>query len=67
MRNQDPLIVETLVEVLAQDGIQLHTTSTPSEIVKNADGSLTVRCDGQSGHVTVDCVILVVGGRSNDR
>ena len=56
MRNQDPLIVETLVEVLEQDGIQLHTNSTPSKIVKNADGSLTVKCDGQSD-VIVDCVI----------
>ena len=60
MRNQDPLIVETLVEVLAQDGIQLHTNSTPSEIVKNADGSLTVKCDGQSD-VIVDCVIWAAG------
>ncbi|HHF1130051.1 TPA: glutathione-disulfide reductase, partial [Haemophilus influenzae] len=60
MRNQDPLIVETLVEMLEQDGIQLHTNSTPSEIVKNADGSLTVKCDGQSD-VTVDCVIWAAG------
>lgn len=60
MRNQDPLIVETLVEVLEQDGIQLHTNSTPSEIVKNADGSLTVRCDSQSD-VIVDCVIWAAG------
>ena len=59
MRNQDPLIVETLVEVLAQDGIQLHTNSTPSEIVKNADSSLTVKCNGQSD-VIVDCVIWAV-------
>ena len=60
MRNQDPLIVETLVEVLEQDGIQLHTNSTPSEIVKNADSSLTVKCDGQSD-VIVDCVIWAAG------
>ena len=56
MHNQDPLIVETLVEVLEQDGIQLHTNSTPSKIFKNADGSLTVKCDGQSD-VIVDCII----------
>ena len=54
MRNQDPLIVETLVEVLEQDGIQLHTNSTPSEIVKNADSSLTVKCDGQSDVSTIN-------------
>ena len=60
MRNQDPLIVETLVEELEKDGIQLHTNSTPSKIVKNADGSLTVKCDGQS-NVIVDCVIWAAG------
>ena len=60
MRNQDPLSVDILVEVLAQDGIQLHTNSTPSEIVKNADGSLTVKCDGQSD-VIVDRVIWAAG------
>ena len=60
MRNQDPLIVETLVEVLEQDGIQLHTNSTPPKIVKNAYGSLTVKCDGQSD-VIVDCVIWAAG------
>ena len=41
LRTQDPLIVETLVEVLAQDGIQLHTKALPEEVVKNTDGSLT--------------------------
>ena len=60
MRNQDPLIVETLVEVLEQDGIQLHINSTPPKIVKNADGSLTVKCDGQSD-VIVDFVIWAAG------
>ncbi len=44
MRNQDPLIVDTLLEVLAQDGIELHTQATPQEVVKNADGSLTLNC-----------------------
>ena len=51
MRNQDPLIVETLVEVLAQDGIQLHTKALPEEVVKNADGSLTLKLqDGRETH-----------------
>jgi len=60
MRNQDPLIVETLVEELEKDDIRLHTNSTPSKIVKNADGSLTVKCDGQSD-VIMDCVIWAAG------
>ena len=48
------------MEELEKDGIQLHTNSTPSKIVKNADGSLTVKCDGQS-NVIVDCVIWAAG------
>ena len=60
MRNQDPLIVETLVEVLAQDGIQLHTKALPEEVVKNADGSLTLKLqDGRE--TTVDTLIWAIG------
>lgn len=60
MRNQDPLIVETLLEVLEQDGIQLHKHTTVQEIIKNEDGSLTVRFDHER-HITVDCVIWAAG------
>ena len=60
LRNQDPLIVETLVEVLAQDGIQLHTQAVPEEAVKNADGSVTLKLqDGRE--TTVDCLIWAIG------
>ncbi|OOF36052.1 glutathione-disulfide reductase [Rodentibacter rarus] len=60
MRNQDPLIVETLVEVLEQDGIVLHKHTTIQEIIKNEDGSLTAKFDHER-HVTVDCVIWAAG------
>ena len=60
LRNQDPLIVETLVEVLAQDGIQLHTKALPEEVVKNTDGSLTLKLqDGRE--TTVDTLIWAIG------
>ena len=60
LRNQDPLIVETLLEVLAQDGIQLHTKALPEEVVKNADGSLTLKLqDGRK--TTVDTLIWAIG------
>ena len=60
LRNQDPLIVETLVEVLAQDDIQLHTKALPEEVVKNADGSLTLKLqDGRK--TTVDTLIWAIG------
>ncbi|MDD0823243.1 glutathione-disulfide reductase [Mannheimia sp. AT1] len=60
MRNQDPLIVETLVEVLAQDGIELHTQAIPQEVVKNADGSLTLKLeDGRE--TTVETLVWAIG------
>lgn len=60
LRNQDPLIVDTLLEVLEQDGIQLHTQAIPQEVVKNADGSLTLKLeDGRE--TTVDSVVWAIG------
>ncbi|BFU60472.1 MULTISPECIES: glutathione-disulfide reductase [Rodentibacter] len=60
MRNQDPLIVDTLLEVLEQDGITLHKHTTVEEIIKNEDGSLTVKFDHER-NITVDCVIWAAG------
>ena len=46
--------------MLAQDGIQLHTKALPEEVVKNADGSLTLKLqDGRE--TTVDTLILAIG------
>lgn len=60
LRNFDPLIVDTLLEVIQQDGIQLHTKAIPQEVVKNADGSLTIKLeDGRTQEV--DCLIWAIG------
>ncbi|WP_044470087.1 glutathione-disulfide reductase [Mannheimia massilioguelmaensis] len=60
LRNQDPLIVDTLVEVLAQDGIHLHTNAIPQEVTKNQDGSLTLKLeDGRE--TNVDAVVWAIG------
>ncbi len=60
LRNFDPLIVETLVEVINTEGPTLHTQAIPKAVVKNADGSLTLQLeDGRSE--TVDCLIWAIG------
>ncbi|MDP8032752.1 glutathione-disulfide reductase [Pasteurella atlantica] len=60
LRTFDPFIVDTLLEVLAQEGIQLHTQAIPQEVVKNADGSVTLKLeDGREQ--TVDCLIWAIG------
>ncbi len=60
LRTFDPLIVDTLVEVMNTEGPNLHTESTPKAITKNADGSLTLQLEnGQT--FTVDSLIWAIG------
>ncbi|EMM5379876.1 glutathione-disulfide reductase [Citrobacter koseri] len=60
LRSFDPMITETLVEVMNTEGPTLHTHAIPKAVVKNADGSLTLQLeDGRSE--TVDCLIWAIG------
>lgn len=60
LRQFDGDIVQVLTDVMATDGLNLHTSATPQEIIKNADDSLTiVLADGRT--VDVDCLIWAVG------
>ncbi|BCS49911.1 glutathione-disulfide reductase [Aeromonas jandaei] len=60
LRNFDPMIHETLVEIMAQEGPKLHTHAIPKAVLKNADNSLTLQLeDGR--HLTVDCLIWAIG------
>ncbi|QIZ53028.1 glutathione-disulfide reductase [Dickeya zeae] len=67
LRQFDPLIVETLVEVMNTEGPALHTESIPKAVVKNADGSLTLQLESGYEH-TVDCLIWAIGREpANDK
>lgn len=60
LRNFDPLIVETLVEIMNSEGATLHTHAIPQKVVKNDDGSLTLFLeDGRLQ--TVDCLVWAIG------
>ncbi|MFH7585735.1 glutathione-disulfide reductase [Oceanimonas smirnovii] len=62
LRNFDPLLTDTLVEVMAADGPTLHTHSVPQSVEKHSDGSLTLTLEnGES--LTVDCLIWAIGRR----
>ncbi|MCC4263441.1 glutathione-disulfide reductase [Oceanimonas baumannii] len=62
LRNFDPLLTDTLVEVMAEDGPTLHTHSIPQSVEKHTDGSLTLTLEnGES--LTVDCLIWAIGRR----
>lgn len=60
LRNMDSMLSDTLIEVFNQEGIQLHTHAIPQQVIKNADGSLTlVLEDGRS--TEVDSLIWCIG------
>ena len=60
LRNFDPYIVETLVEVMAAEGPTLHTESVPHKLVKEDDGSVTLHLDNGKSQ-NVDQVIWAIG------
>ena len=60
LRNFDPMMAETLIESMQQDGITLHIHAIPKEVVKNTDGSVTLNLeDGREQRV--DCLIWAIG------
>ncbi|MBS0469370.1 MAG: glutathione-disulfide reductase [Proteobacteria bacterium] len=60
LRHFDPLLGDTLVEVMRAEGLELHTHANPVALLKNADGSLTLELDNGERHTT-DCVIWAIG------
>lgn len=59
LRNFDPIVVETLVKVMAEDGPTLHTGSIPSKVTRNGEG-LTLHLEN-GGSADVDCIIWAIG------
>lgn len=60
LRTFDPLIINTLVDVIENEGQQLHKQSTPASVVKNKDGSLTLSLQNGEQY-EVDCIIWAIG------
>ncbi|NVK24432.1 MAG: glutathione-disulfide reductase [Gammaproteobacteria bacterium] len=60
LRNFDPMLSETLTEMMTDEGIEVLTQSTPSKVEKNADGSLTLHFENGNS-VETDCVVWAIG------
>ncbi|QLB21218.1 glutathione-disulfide reductase [Vespertiliibacter pulmonis] len=60
LRNFDPLVVETLSEIMQQDGIHLHSYAVPQELIKNFDNSLTLVLESGEQHC-VDELVWAIG------
>lgn len=60
LRNFDPMVINTLMEVMAAEGPTLHTHAIPKDVVKENDGSLTLNLEN-GGSLNVDCLIWAIG------
>ncbi|PSW19375.1 glutathione-disulfide reductase [Photobacterium sanctipauli] len=60
LRSFDPMIIETLVEVMDAEGPTLHTHSVPKEVVKEADGTITLHFENGESH-NADTLIWAIG------
>jgi len=57
----DSSIVETLVKEMAKHGPAVRPGSDVKEVVKEADGSLTVHLKDGSVHPGFDCILWAIG------
>lgn len=64
LRTFDKDIIDVLVDEMAKSGPTLHTHANATEVVKNADDSLTISFDNGET-VTVDCLIWAIGRAAN--
>ncbi|WP_347101084.1 glutathione-disulfide reductase [Streptococcus salivarius] len=64
LRTFDKYIVDVLVDEMAKSGPTLHTHANATEVVKNADDSLTISFDNGET-ITVDCLIWAIGRAAN--
>ena len=64
LRTFDKDIVDVLVDEMAKSGPTLHTHAHVTEVVKNADDSLTISFDNGET-ITVDCLIWAIGRAAN--
>ena len=64
LRTFEKDIVDVLVDEMAKSGPTLHTHANATEVVKNADDSLTISFDNGET-ITVDCLIWAIGRAAN--
>lgn len=60
LRSFDPMIIDTLTEVMATEGPTLHTHSIPQKVVKESDGSLTLHLENGNSF-NVETLIWAIG------
>ena len=68
LRNFDDMMSDTLVEIMALDGPQLHTNSVPTSVEKHADNTLTIHLENGETIGPVEALVWAIGREpSNDK
>jgi len=62
LRHFDPMLGETLMQVMEAEGPTLHRHATPQAVTRNADGSLCLQLEDGRSH-NVDCIVWAIGRR----
>ncbi len=60
LRTFDPILSDTLVEIMDKEGPTLHTNSIPRKVTKHSDGSLTLELEN-GNTIDVDCLVWAIG------
>lgn len=60
LRNFDPMLTETLAEMMVEEGIDILTHSVPSKVVKQSDESLILHFENGT-MIETDCIIWAIG------
>ena len=60
LRNFDPMLSDTLVELMAEENLEVLTQSVPKKVEKQADGSLVLHFEN-GNNIETDCVIWAIG------
>lgn len=64
LRGFDPMLSDTLTEIIKAEGPRLHTQASVKDVVKQDDGSLTINLvNGES--IEADCLIWAIGRKPN--
>ncbi|MFT4925485.1 MAG: glutathione reductase (NADPH) [Phenylobacterium sp.] len=68
LRNFDDMMSDTLVEIMAEDGPQLHTHAVPTSIERHDDDTLTIHLENGETIGPVEALVWAIGREpANDK
>ena len=60
LRKFDPMVIDSLMQLMEEDGLPLHTHSIPKKVSKNNNGTIQIEFENGKS-LAVDCLIWAIG------